>query len=209
MAMSTKLEDHLRSFVRRAADVATATANAPGPVQRAKKILSDLVNRRIEITSAQLTSALAQFPDVDSASVSARDGGIRCDVVFTTGEHLQAVYVPAGVSFAPRGAKELTFRIEPASQARSHRSTDVASVLGGVVARALWPVRTDMKNVGGAIVNRYAEDMLTVDLRTTPTAQTLIRQGQAAALIDVLQLGDVYVGEGALVLVFKLPSLEP
>jgi hypothetical protein len=205
---SSKL-DHLRSFVRRAADVAAATANAPSPIKRAKKLVSDLIHKRIEISSAQLTSALAQFPDVDSASVSARDGGLRCDVTFTTGEHLQAVYIPERVSFAPRGAKELTFRIEPASQARSHRAIDVASVLGGVVARSLWPVRTDTRNVGGGIVDRHGEATLTVDLRTTPTAQALLRQGQAGALIEVLQLGDVYVTDGALVLVFKLPTLEP
>lgn len=207
--MSTKPSDHLRSLVRRAADLAASAANAPGPVQRAKKLVSDLVHRRIEISSAQLTNALAQFPDVESASVSARDGGIRCDVVFTTGEHLQAVYVPERVTFAPRGAKELTFRIEPATQARSHRATDVASVLGGVVARALWPVRTETRNLGGAIVDRQGEDRLTVDLRTTPTAQALIRQGQAGALIEVLQLGEIFVGESSLVLVFKLPTLEP
>lgn len=206
--MSDRL-DHLRSLVRRAADVASNTANAAGPIKRAKKLVSDLIHKRIEISSAQLTSALAQFPDVDSASVSARDGGLHCDVTFVTGEHVQAVYVPHRVMFAPRGAKELTFRVEPSSQTRSHRATDVASVLGGVVARALWPVRTESRNLGGAIVDRHGENELMVDLRTTPSAQSLIRQGQAGALIEVLQLGDVYVTDGALVLVFKLPSIEP
>lgn len=207
--MTTTRLDHLRSLVRRAADVASATANAPGPIKRAKKLVSDLIHKRIEISSAQLTSALAQFPDVDSAQVSARDGGLRCDVTFRTGEHVQAVFIPERVSFAPRGAKELSFRVEPASQARSHRAIDVASVLGGVVARALWPMHTESRNVGGGIVDRHGEAELMVDLRTTPTAQALLRRGQAGALIEVMQLGDVYVKDGALVLVFKLPTLDP
>ena len=203
--------DLFRSLVRNAADLATSSVEKLGPVARVREALDDLVHERIHIKQGRLTSAIAHLPGVESAQVSARKGSLFVDVTYERGDHLQAVFTPEWVRFAPRGAKEIAFRVEPELQAGSHRVIDIASAIGGTIALAIWPIVRDasQRDVSGAIVDRDGPTRLCVDLRTVPAVRAFEQRGQAAMLLEVLELGALEVVPGSLELTLVMPRLAP
>lgn len=207
----SKPRDLLRSLVRRAADTAVETANRTGGLDRMRKTLEHVKQRRFPIPANALTSAVAHLPGVESASITASEGALHVDVAYTSGAFLQARLVPTSVRFAPRGAKEISFRIEPEEAARGYRVTDVVGALGGVIALHLWQSavaasRTE-RSVGGAIVDRDGADTFVVDLRTTPAAKALEKLGQAGMILEILEISELSVADGALMVHVRLPHL--
>lgn len=203
--------DLLRSLVRRAADSAIDTANRRGGLDKLRKTLENVKRRRFPVSAGVLTSAVAHLPGVESASVTAASGALHVDVVFTSGAHLAARLVPTRVRFAPRGAKEVSFRVEPPEAARGYRITDVVGAIGGVIALHLWQSalaasRTE-RQFGGAIVDREGSDTFVVDLRTTPAAKALEKMGQAGMVLEVLELTELRVEDGELMVHVGFPQL--
>lgn len=207
----SKPRDIVRSLVRRAADTAIEAANRTGNFERVRKTIENVKLRRFPIRASVLTSAVAHLPGVESASVGVSDGAIHVDVAFTRGAFLQARLVPTSVAFAPRGAKEVGFRIEPAEAARTQGVTDVIGAIGGAIALTLWPsaaaVMGGERNVGGAIVDREGRDGFIVDLRTTPAARALEKLGQAAVIVELIELSQLSIDDGSLMVHVRLPHL--
>ena len=207
----SKPRDLFRSYVRAATEGTLQRIGKVGGLDRVRAGIADLVRQRLTLKSSAITSAVAHLPGVDSASVSASNGALHVDVAFADGAFLQARLIPTQIRFAPRGAKEIGFRIEPEAAARVSRVTDVISAIGGTIANALWPVSRGGgdRSHAGAIVDRDGPDGFTVDLRTAPTIRALESKGGAALVIEVIELGDLTVGDGGLVLQLKLPQLAP
>lgn len=203
--------DLVRSLVRRAAEGVANGASRIGGLDRVRAGIDDLVRQRISIRASTLTSVVAHLPEVESASVTLSDGAIHIDVAFEEGAFLQARLIPTRIRFAPRGAKEVGFRIEPQERAYGYRVTDVVSAIGGAIAGALWPVArmTAARDLGGAIVDRDGPNGFTVDLRTAPAIRALESRGSAALVLELIELGELTVTDGALVLQLKLPQLAP
>lgn len=201
--------DLVRSLVRAATEGAVKNVSRIGGLDRVRAGIDDLVRQRIAIKAGALTTVLAHLDGVDSASVTISDGAMHIDVAFTEGAFLQARLIPTNIRFAPRGAKEVGFRVEPREQAHAHRVTDVISAIGGAIASALWPVARiiESRDMGGAIVDRDGPDAFTVDLRTAPAIRALEQRGGAALVLEIIELGGLTATDGCLVLQLRLPQL--
>jgi len=203
--------DVLRSFVRGAAERASDRLLSSPPVTTVRRLVEEVKQRSATLRDEALTAAVAHAPGVSIATVHCRDGAVHVDASFTNGDDLQVALLPAGARFAPRGAKEILFRVLPPEAARSRYVADVASAIAGAIAHGLWGIALphERGDVSGAIVEREGSDALRVDLRTVPAVRGLGAQSPAALVVEVIELLTMEAVEGALRLRLKLPPIGP
>jgi len=201
--------DVLRSLLRAGADRAGRGARRLGGVDAFRKALHDLRRQRIPVRDEALTAAVAHAPGVEAATASARDEAVHVDASFRDGTHLHLGLYPDGARFAPRGAKELRFRIEPAELARDRRARELTASIAGAVARSLWAMllqRAEGQN-SVPIVDRDGDGRLRVDLRTIPALRKIQSRGPIALMLEALEVRAMRVEPGALVLEIGLPHV--
>ncbi len=199
--------DLLKSYVRDAASRARDGIERAAPMGALRKRIAEAARQRSAIDERALSRAIAHAKGVEAASVVVRGGAVRIDATFDDGEHLAMSLVPAGATFAPRGAKEIRFRVDPADAAKSPHAGDLAAAVAGCVARALWAVvlRSD-GDLGQAQVDRD-QDLFRIDLRTIPEVRALGADGPHARILDVLAPAAITADEGALHVQLQLPKL--
>lgn len=198
--------DVLKSLFREAAQGARDTLLDLGPVARAREAFREIARQRAAISDEELTSAVAHAYGVRAASVTAHDGAIRVDVTFDDGDHLAASMIPLGVRFAPRGPKEVLFRVEPPERAVGPHAAEVAGALAGAVARGIYRGLLREGDTHGAIVDRD-HDVLRIDLRTVPAVRKLQGKGAIAMLMDMMEVRSIRAEDGALSVELKLPEI--
>jgi hypothetical protein len=139
--------------------------------------------------------------------VVCQDGKVFVDASMTNGKEVQFSLSPRSVRFAPRGAKEISFDVEPPDA----HDTSIVGALAACIAKATWPMiaPADSIDVGGAIVDRENEGLLRVDLRSVPAVRRFASTQTAAMVFDLLELESIRVEQGALALKLKLPQLAP
>lgn len=183
--MSDRL-DRFRSLVRRATDGARSVASVGNPVERVRRVWSELRERRVRVPERVLAKAVLHASRISAASVRARAGRLEIMVELDTGRAVTAVLVPAGVSFAPRGAKEIALEAQPASAANEAVVREIAGIVGSVVARTLWspflPGLSKRPDDAGLVDRDGA--VLRIDLRSCPA----IRAAQSAAPANAMLL---------------------
>ena len=137
--------------------------------------------------------------------VACRAGRVYVDASMTNGSEVQFSLAPRSVRFAPRGAKEIAFDVEPPDA----HDTSIVGALAGCIAKATWPMiaPADSLDVGGAIVERESPGRLRVDLRSVPAVRRFSSTQAAAMIFDVLELESLRVEPGAIALKLKLPQL--
>ncbi len=200
--------DVLRSLIRSAAERAGGTLRRLGPVAKARQALREVMRQRAVVGEEELASAVAHAHGVRAASVAARDGAVRLDVTFDDGDRFAASLVPLGARFAPRGPKELLFRVEPGESARGPRAADVAAAVAGAVARGLWRglLPEDEDGAPPTIVDRD-DDVLRIDLRTLPAVRKLQAKGGLGVIIDVMEVRGITADHGELSIQLELPNV--
>jgi hypothetical protein len=197
--------DILRSWVRMAADRAVDRVTETKLASMTKQLLERLTQQRWRLTDETLTTAVAHADGVDSAMVACHSGRMFVDASMTNGREVQFSLAPSSVRFAPRGAKEISFDIEPPDA----HDTSIVGALAGCIAKATWPMIADSVDVGSAIVERENPGRLRVDLRSVPAVRRFSSTQTAAMIFDVLELESIRVEPGALALKLKLPQLAP
>ena len=199
--------DVLKSLFREAATGARDRILGAGPIARAREAFKEIARQRAMVPDADLTNAIAHAYGVRSASATARDGAVRVDVMFEDGDHLAASFIPLGARFAPRGAKEILFRVEPPERAVGPKAAEVAAALAGAVARGLYRglLRVE-EGTQGAIVDRD-DDVLRIDLRTVPAVRKMAGRGAIAMLMDVMEVRSIRADDGILSIDLKLPEI--
>jgi len=199
--------DILRSWVRAAADRAVDRVTETRFASVAKQLLERLTQQRWRLTDETLTTAAAHADGVDSAMVACHSGRMFVDASMTNGKEVQFSLAPSSVRFAPRGAKEISFDVEPPDA----HDTSIVGALAGCIAKATWPMiaPADSVDIGGAIVERETPGRLRVDLRSVPAVRRFASTQTAAMIFDVLELESIRVEPGALALKLKLPQLTP
>lgn len=199
--------DILRSWVRAAADRAVDRVTETRFASVAKQLLERLTQQRWRLTDETLTTAAAHADGVDSAMVACHSGRMFVDASMTNGKEVQFSLAPSSVRFAPRGAKEISFDVEPPDA----HDTSIVGALAGCIAKATWPMiaPADSVDIGGAIVERETPGRLRVDLRSVPAVRRFASTQTAAMIFDVLELESIRVEAGALALKLKLPQLAP
>ncbi len=199
--------DIVKSLIRTVADEARHRVEQSAPFNAARAVLDQLKDQRAILPEGALTAAAAHAEGVGAATVTCRDGLIFVDATLRAGDDVHFSLAPSGVFFAPRGAKEIAFRVDPPEVASRARS--IVSALAGCVARTIWPVlsRGSQDGFEGAIVDTDQGGQLRVDLRTVPAVRAAMSRGPQAMILDVLSLDAILPEAGQLVLKLKLPQL--
>lgn len=204
----TSYRDLLRSAIARAA----GAARTSGAFARVREALATLQRRQVRIKEGDLGAAVARATGVQQAMVRCDDGGIRVDASYVDGDTFVASVIPSGVYFAPRGAKEIAFRIEPAEAGRSRHAADVVAALAGAIARGFYGPFLGRKALEkpaepAGFVDREADDAFRADLRTVPSVRRLAAGGPMALVVDLLDVKSIGTEPGAVRLEVKLPDL--
>jgi hypothetical protein len=197
--------DIFRSWVRVAVDRTVDRVTGTKIASVSRQLLERFTQHRWRLSDEALTSAAAHADGVDSAMVACHSGRMFVDASMSNGREVQFSLAPRSVRFAPRGAKEISFDVEPPDAYDS----SIVSALAGCIAKATWPMiaPTDSFDVGGAIVERENPGRLRVDLRSVPAVRRFASTQTAAMIFDVLELESLRVEPGSLALKLKLPQL--
>lgn len=207
--------DRLRSAVQRAADAVKERAE-DSTLSKIRKVATEIGSRRARIPLPHLRRILMTVPEVEASSlgiVTGEDGlsSLGVDLELTSGKRVRAEIRPAGSQFAPRGAKELTFRVTPLESAAEPAIRELVGALAALVARTLWsaslpPASSDHES---GLIDREGA-MLRIDLRTIPSVRSAIARGQAVAtILDVITPEAIDVEPDGLVIRIGLPKLGP
>lgn len=201
--------DVVRSLLRTVADRALSRAQSAPPVVAARKLIASLKEQRAIIPEGALSAVAAHADGISAATVTCRDGRIFVDATLSAGRDVHFSLIPKGVFFAPRGAKEIVFQVEPPEEAG--RARNIISTIAGCIAQTIWPMilRGQTSNAEQAIVESDREGTMRVDLRTLPSVRAMMARGAQAMILDVLALDSIIPEPGQLALKLKLPQLVP
>lgn len=197
--------DFLRSLVRGFAEGASKRIGMP--LASLQKAIREAVLQASSVSDRQITKALTRVASVREASAVCRDERIWIEATFDDGESVQLSVAPLGARFAPRGAKEVLFHVEPEGMAGRARARDLVGAIAALIAHALWaPFFGRLLNPSfDAIAERDGSEVR-VDLRSVPAVRAAHKKG-LSQLFDMLELGGVGVVDGALRLQIKLPPM--
>lgn len=179
--------DVLRSWVRSAAKAGSERISALPPVQNARRVLEELKQRRASLSESAIGSAAAHTPGVRAATANVDGARIRLDATFDDGEYRVFAVVPEKVRFAPRGAKELLFSLEPPEAVNDAQVREVVGSVAAAIARALWgPVLGPRQGDEQALVEREGA-RLRADLRTIPAVRSAL-EGPLGLALDMITI---------------------
>lgn len=205
--MSQRL-DVLRSLLRGAAVSVRDGVRESGITQSLRKAVEEISRRTASVNHRQLTAAVGRAPGVSAASVRVVPGAIQLDVTFNDGDHTMVSLLPIGAAFAPHGAKEISFQVEPPNLANDTRIGDLAAAVAGEVAQALWGnfVRGLQVPPGHALASRDGIH-LSVDLRGVPLVRVALNNRLTATAIELLHVTDLIAEQDHLTLTLALRGM--
>jgi hypothetical protein len=197
--------DLLRSLVRGFAEGATRRLGVP--FTNLSKLVREAVAQASSISDRQIAKALTRAGNVREASAVCRDERIWIEATFNEGDNVRVSVQPLLARFAPRGAKEVTFRIDPPELAARAEVRDLVGAIAALIAHTLWgPLFGRLLNpVYDAIAERDGAEVR-VDLRSVPAVRAAAQRG-LMQLFDLLELSGLAVHEGVLRLHIRLPGL--
>ncbi len=198
--------DVFKSLVRSAAKAGANQVKKLGPVRNARRAIAELRARRATLTEGALSSAIVNgAPGVRAATVSLQDGRLIADVGFDDGETLVLSIVPEQARFAPRGAKEVIFAVEPPESIGSSRARDIVGAVAAAIARTLWgPILGARRPDEHALVELEGARMRT-DLRTVPAVRSTLEGSALGVALEVISIEKFEIEERTLRIVIALP----
>lgn len=198
--------DVLKSLVRGAAKAGTERLGKLRGVQGVRGALGDLRARRASVSEAALARAITHgVGGAGSVSVACRDGRIVADVSFDRGDPLVVAVIPEQTRFAPRGAKEVLFTVEPPELVADARAREVVGAIAAAIARALWgPMLGERREGEHALVDREGA-RLRADLRTVASVRAALEGSAIGMALDVLSIEGFAIEDRALRVTIALP----
>lgn len=188
--------DVLKSLVRSTAKRAASSLGELELGQAAGDLVQQALLRRMVVDEAQLTAAVCKLGGIESATVSVTEYGIAVQVSDDRGQDLSVTLHPQTVSFAPRGAKEITFAVDPPEANSQPRCAEVFGAVASELACTLWAtVLPRTESTHQVFVHRHGAS-LSADLRTVPGVRQALGNPVGAALIDTLRLREVTLAPG-------------
>lgn len=197
--------DFVRSLVRGFAEGASRRIGIP--LASLQRLVKEAIQQASSVSERQIAKALTRVPNVREASAVCRDERIWIEATFEEGEPVHVSVTPRGARFAPRGAKELIFEVQPEELAGRAVVRDLVAAIAALIAHSLWaPFFGRLLNPSfDAIAERDGSEVR-VDLRTVPAVRTAMQRG-LGQLFDMLELSALSVEDGALRLQVKLPPM--
>jgi hypothetical protein len=201
-------KDVLKSIVRSAVNAAIDPIKNASLPEGFRQALKDILKLRVAVGDRQLTAAAGRAQGVAAVTVSVTDGRIRIDASAMDERRLLLSLIPRPTAFAPRGAKELSFSVEPSAAASDPCALELVSAIAGEIARAIWGplLPRQIPSTYPAFVEREG-DCVRVDLRTVPELRAALRQRGAAIAIDLLEARALVAQPGALRITLGIQNL--
>ncbi len=191
--------DYARSLLRSATVSARDQFNRLKQLPSIRRILQDAIRRQVRLSDRQITAAVGRLSGISAVTVKAIPGCLRINASLTDGRDLIAGLIPSGVVCAPRGAKDLTFRVDPPSAAGNIILAEVVGAIAEEIAQVVWgPLLFQKSKIRHAAFVECEGDLLRVDLRTVPDVRVAIAQRATELMIDTLVVKQISAEEGAL-----------
>ena len=123
-------------------------------------------------------------------------------------QFLQVCLLPLGIAFAPGGAKDVSFRVQPAEAAAERAVCDVVGAIASELARAVWGpfLFQNRPDADWAFVERDG-DILRVDLRTVPAVRAAMARAPMAMIMEALTVKEIAAEPGRLRMTLALPEM--
>lgn len=198
--------DVLKSLLRSTALGAVDKLKNAEATAAARELIAQAGMMRARIDEAALTAAVARADNATAATVRAQDGRLLIDASFDGSEQpLRIAVWPANVSFAPLGAKEVAFAVEPAEALRDPRARDVCGALATEIAHALWRsvIGPALPDDSRAFVSREGETLV-ADLRSVSAVRRNQAKKLAATFIEAIKPQRIDIAPGELRITLKL-----
>ncbi len=198
--------DVLKSLVRSAARAGAERVGGLDAVRGVRRAMDELRARRVSLTEAHLSAAIAGAPGVASSGVSLAGGRVVVDASYADGGSLAIAILPQEVRFAPRGAKEVIFTVEPPEAVGDGRARDAVGCVAAAIARAVWgPVLGAPVEGEAALVEREGA-RLRADLRSVPAVRASLEGSPLAMALEVLTVGGFAIEDRTLRVAIGLPT---
>jgi hypothetical protein len=197
--------DYMKSLVRGFAEGASKRLGTP--LASLRKMLQTAIAQASSITDSQIAKALTRVQGVSEASAVCREERIWVEATSSAGLIVRFSMEPKAARFAPRGAKEIIFHVEPEEIAAKAFARDLVGAIAALVAHTLWgPFLGRSTNPQYDAIAEREGNEVRVDLRSVPAVRSAQHRG-LGQLFDALELGRIEVREGSLKLHLKLPPL--
>lgn len=198
--------DVWKSLVRSAARASADQVKKLGPIRSVRQAITELRARRATLSEGALSSAIANgVPGVSATTVSLQDGRLIADVGFEDGESLALSIVPEQARFAPRGAKEVIFIVDPPESIEISRAREIVGAVAAAIARALWgPILGPRRPGEAALVEREGA-RLRADLRSVPAVRSALEGSTIGVALEVISIERFEIAERTLRIVIALP----
>lgn len=202
-------KDVIKSLFRSAVNTVAEPFKRISLPDELQQTVKDILKLRVAVRDQQLTAAAARAPGVAAVTVLVTEGRIRIDATLKDDRQLVFGLIPLASTFAPRGAKELLFSVEPVAAGSDPCAQELVGALAGEIARAIWGPFLPRPLTSGypAFVERDG-DLLRVDLRTVPELRAALRQRSVAMVIDLLEAKALVAQPGALRIYLTLQQLR-
>jgi hypothetical protein len=204
--------DRLKSALEHAASSVRVRAQQSG-LAKVGAAVRQTLERRARIPTAHVRRAVMSVPGVRAGSVAViareHDHALAVDLDLEGERRVRGELTIAGVSFAPHGAKELSFRVTPAEASQEPALREVVGALAALVARTIWsaslPPTTGAHE--GGLVDREG-DLLRIDLRTLGAVRSAMQRGPSVvAMLSVIAPERIEIVEDGLEVQLGLPPL--
>lgn len=200
--------DYVRSLLRSATVSARDQFNRLRQLPAIREALQDAIRRKVRISDKRITAAVGRLSGISAVTVKASEGCLRVNASLTDGRDLIARLIPAGVVCAPRGAKDLTFRVDPASIAGDVTLAEVVGAIASEVAQVVWgPLLFHKSKSRHPAFVENEGDLLRVDLRTVPDVRAAVAQRATELMIDTLVVKQITAEDGALCLLLGIQGI--
>ncbi len=201
--------DVMKSLLRSAARSATEQLKRLDLPENMRRALSDALARSLTLRDAQLTAVVGRLPALTAVTVCVKPGNVQIDASLNDGSEIQACLIPLGIAFAPGGAKDVSFRVQPPEAAAERAVCDAAGAIAAELAHAVWGPflalnRGDAE--GWAFVEREG-DILRVDLRTVPAVRAAMARAPMAMIMEALTVNALVAEPGQLRMTLALPEM--
>jgi hypothetical protein len=197
--------DLLRSLLRGAADAGRDRIAKLGPLERAKQALGEIRERRTRVTEGAISAAIARVPGIRETTVSIHDGRVIVDAAYDDGRAVVLSTAPELARFAPRGAKEILFSIDPPELAKDSRARELIGAIGAAMARGLWGAFLPPAPGSEVAFSEREGDRVRVDLRTIPAVESVLRGSPLAQALEIVSIESFTIEDRSIRIRIALP----
>lgn len=196
----------MRSVVRDVGGRARDRLAESAPGRRLAELRDAVREPKIVVPKRSILQLPLTLRGVATSGARIEDGRLVVDAELEDGRWLSIRLVPSALRFAPRGAKEVVFRVEPPELVGDPRARELVGRLAGLVAHMLFGAVIGRPREDSEAFVETAGDELAADLRTVPA----VRQAgpTALALVDAIPVSRFAFEELGLALYVAMPPLR-